>query len=213
MTFNELQKNYWQKDAAASKLTIDSDMLIREVKRNKEAFESTIFWRDFREVAVSIFMAGVFLYEAFASKDNIWVAGSLVVLAIACLFVAAFFIVDRRLQRKNEIRHTDPLLACIESSLAQVTHQIWLLKNVFWWYLLPFIAGISLYVLIDSWQAFKVLPAKYVLAGCLLGMLFVTLVFGGVYWLNQYTVRKNLIPRKDELKGMLKNITNDTKAM
>ena len=25
----------------------------------------------------------------------------------------------------------------MESSLAQVEHQIWLLRNVFWWYLLP----------------------------------------------------------------------------
>ena len=137
MTFNELQKNYWQKDAAASKLTIDSDMLIREVKRSKEAFESTIFWRDFREVAVSIVMVGVFLYGAFKSRDNIWIAGSLAVVAISMLFVAAFFIVDRRLQKKKDPRHTDPLLACIESSLTQINHQIWLLKNVFWWYLLP----------------------------------------------------------------------------
>ena len=91
MTFNELQKNYWQKDAAAAKLTIDSDMLIREVKRNKEAFESSLFWRDFHEVAVSIVMVGVFLHGAFKSKGNIWVAGSLVVVAIMCLYVAAFF--------------------------------------------------------------------------------------------------------------------------
>ena len=91
MTFNELQKNYWQKDAAASKLIIDSDMLIREVKRNKDAFESSIFWRDFREVAVSIIMVGVFLYGAFKSKDNMWVAGSLVVVAIMRRFMWPHF--------------------------------------------------------------------------------------------------------------------------
>ncbi len=90
MTFNELQKNYWQKDAAASKLTIDSDMLIREVKRNKDAFESTIFWRDFREVAVGLIMVGVFLYGAVKPKDNIWVAGSLVVVAISCFMWPPF---------------------------------------------------------------------------------------------------------------------------
>ena len=213
MTFNELQKNYWQKDTAASKLAIDSDMLIREVKRNKEAFESSIFWRDFREVAVGLIMAGVFLYFAVKSKDYIWVAGSLAVLAIMCLFVAAFFIVDRRLQRKNEIRHTDPLLACIESSLAQVNHQIWLLKNVFWWYLLPLGIGIALFFFVVNWQLFKVLPVKLVLSGCLFGILFVVLVFWGVYWLNQYAVRKGLIPRKDELETMLKNIANGDNAM
>lgn len=213
MTFNELQKNYWQKDATAAKLTIDSDMLIREVKRNKEAFESTIFWRDFREVAVSIIMVGVFLYGAFKSKDNIWVAGALVVVALACLYVAVFFLVDRRLQRKKEARHTDPLLACIESSLMQVNHQIWLLKNVFWWYLLPPGAGIALVFIAINVELFRVLPAKLVLPGCLFGMLFVVLIFVGVYWLNQFAVRKGLIPRKEELEAMLKNIANGDNTM
>ena len=152
MTFNELQKNYWQKDAAVAKLTIDSDMLIREVKRNKDAFESTIFWRDFREVAVGLIMAGVFLYCTFKSKDNMWVAGSFVVIAVSMLYVVAFFIVDRRLQRKKDARHTDPLLACIESSLTQVNHQIWLLKNVFWWYLLPPAVGLAMFFTVTTWD-------------------------------------------------------------
>ncbi|MGD0571577.1 MAG: hypothetical protein ABSB11_00995 [Sedimentisphaerales bacterium] len=213
MTFNELQKNYWQRDVAATKLTIDSDMLIKEVKRNKAAFESTIFWRDFREVAVSIVMVIVFLHSAFKSRDNIWVAGSLMVVAISMLYVAAFFIVDRHLQRKKDARHTDPLLACIESSLTQVNHQIWLLKNVFWWYLLPPGIGIALFFFVVGWQLFKVLPAKLVLPGGLLSALFVAFVFWGVYWLNQFAVRKGLIPRKEELGVMLRNLANGDSTM
>jgi len=213
MTFNELQKNYWQKVAAASKLVIDSDMLIREVKRNKDAFESSIFWRDFREVAIGLIMAGVFLRSASKSKDNIWIVGSLVVVAMACLYVAVFFLVDRRLQRKKEARHTDPLLACIESSLMQVNHQIWLLKNVFWWYLLPPGVGIALVFIAINVELFRVLPAKLVLPGCLSGTLFVVLIFLGVYWLNQYVVRKGLIPRKEELEAMLKNLANGGNTM
>lgn len=213
MTFNELQKNYWQKDAAAAKLTIDSDMLIREVKRNKGAFEASVFWRDFREVAVAVIMVGVFLHAAAKAKDNMWVAGALVIVAISMLYVAAFFLVDRRLQRKKDPRHTDPLLACIESSLMQVNHQIWLLKNVFWWYLLPPGIGIALFFFVVNWQLYKVLPAKFVLLGCLLSTLFVVLVFWGVYWLNQYAVRKGLIPRREELEAMLKNLANGDNAM
>jgi hypothetical protein len=208
MTFNELQKNYWQKDTAASKLTIDSDMLIREVKRNKDAFESTIFWRDFREVAVGLILAGVFLRNVFKPENNIWIAGSLVIVALACLYVAVFLIVDRHLQRKKEARHTDPLLTCIESSLMQVDHQIWLLKNVFWWYLLPPGVGIALVFIAINVELFKVLPVKLVLPGCLSGTLFVVLIFMGVYWLNQYAVRKGLIPRREELETLMKSIAN-----
>jgi hypothetical protein len=213
MTFNELQKNYWQRDVSASKLTIDSDMLIREVKRNKEAFESSIFWRDFREVAVSIVMVGWFLYSAIKSKDNIWIAGSLVVVAISMLYVAAFFVVDRRLQRKKEPIHANSLMACIESSLTQVNHQIWLLKNVFWWYLLPPAVGLAVFFSVTTWNLCKALPAGQVLPLFGLILLFVLLVFWGVYWLNQYGVRRELMPRKEELEQMLKSITNDNKTM
>jgi hypothetical protein len=213
MTFNELQKNYWQKDAAASKLTIDSDLLIREVKRNKDAFESTIFWRDFREVAVAVIMVGVFLYDAFKRAENMWIAGSYVILAITCLYVAAFFIIDRHLQRKKEPGHTESLLACIESSLRQVNHQIWLLKNVFWWYLLPPGAGVAMVLIAINCHLFSVLPAKLVLLECLFVALIVVLVFWGVYWLNQHAVRKDLKPRRDELESLLKNLANGNNAM
>jgi predicted Na+-dependent transporter len=213
MTFDELQKNYWQKDTAGSKLTIDSDMLIREVKRNKEAFESCVFWRDFREVAVAIILVVVFLYTAVKSKDNLWVAGSLVIVAIMCLYVAAFFLIDRHLQRKKKPRHTDPLLGCIESSLLQVNHQIWLLKNVFWWYLLPPGAGIFLFFIVVTWNVYKVLHSSHVLLMFGANLLFVTIVFWGGYWLNQYAVHKTLNPRRQELETMLKNLANNDNAM
>lgn len=212
MTFDELQKT-WQDSENRSKLTIESDMLLKEVKRNKESFESNIFWRDFREVAVATVMAGVFLYRAFKSEDNIWITGSYVVLAIMCLYVAAFFIIDRRLQRKKQVPHTEPLLGCIESSLMQVEHQIWLLKNVFWLYLLPLGAGIALFFIVVGWSLFKTLPAARVLSVCLVSMLLVVLVFWRIYWLNQHAVRKELIPRKQELETLLRNLANGNKVM
>lgn len=211
MTFDELQKT-WQKDAASSKLTIDSELLIREVKRNKEAFESSIFWRDFREVAVAIIMVGVFIYRAVKVNDKMWEAGSFVVLAVMCLYVAAFFPVDRHIQRKKVAKYTDSLRACIESSLTQVEHQIWLLKNVFWLYLLPLGAGIALFFIVVGWSLFKTLPAARVLSVCLVSMSLVVLVFWGVYRLNQHAVRKELIPRKQELETLLRNLVNGNEA-
>ena len=212
MTFNELQKT-WQKDAGDSRLTIDSDTLFREVRRNKESFESAIFWRDVREVAVAVVMVGVFLYRAFTAAENMWEAGSYVILAMTCLYVAAFFPIDRRIQRKKEANYTDPLQACIESSLTQVEHQIWLLKNVFWWYLLPPGAGIALFFIVVYWSLFKVLPAARVLSVCLVTTSLVVLVFWGVYWLNQRAVRKELIPRKQELESLLNNLANGNKTI
>jgi Flp pilus assembly protein TadB len=212
MTFNELQKT-WQKETTGPKLAIDSDLLLREVKRNKEAFDSAIFWRDFREVGTAVILVVVFLYGAFKSGERIWVAGSFVVLAITCLFVAVFFLVDRRLQKRKDPRHSDPLLACIESSLIKVNHQIWLLKNVFWWYLLPPGAGIALFFVVVTWNVYKVLHKSRVLLMFGANILIVALIFWGVYWLNQYVVRERLMPRKQELELLLNSLTNNCRTM
>ena len=140
MTFDELQKT-WQSQRASFKLTIDSDLLLREVKRNKRFFESAIFWRDVREVGVAFIMFLFFLY--FGLKMKIW---SLHATALLTLSVGVFMVVDRIVQKRKRPEPAGTLMGCIESSLAQVVHQIWLLKNVLWWYLLPLGVGIGIIV-------------------------------------------------------------------
>jgi hypothetical protein len=38
--------------------------------------------------------------------------------------------------------------------------------------------------------------------------LFVTLLYWGIYWLNQFAVRKSLEPRRQELKTLLTSLDN-----
>jgi hypothetical protein len=203
MTFNELQKTWW-KDAGSSKVTVDPDLLLREVKRNKEHFESTIFWRDVRETGVSFILAVFFLYQSM--KFNIW---SLYIPAMACVFVGVFMMIDRVIQKKKLPKLSDPLAGCIKISVVQVEHQIWLLRNVFWWYLLPFTIGISLFWGYEGWKARIGHPIGLIfIGGCFVGLI---VIYTGVYYLNQYAVRKELLPRKQELESLLKMLTNDSK--
>jgi hypothetical protein len=209
MTFDELQKT-WQKDAGISKLTIDSDLLLREVKRNKEHFESTIFWRDVREAGGSFVLAAFFLYQG--TKLNQW---SLYLPALACIFVGVFMVVDRFIQKGKLPKPSDPLAGCIKISLAQVEHQIWLLRNILWWYLLPFAIGISLFWGHVGWQVRNKGPTGLIFIGLIfIGGCFVGLIVlcTGVYYLNQYGVRKELMPRKVELESLLNSLTNDSRA-
>jgi hypothetical protein len=204
MTFNELQKT-WQKDTSSSKLTIDSDLLLREVKRNKEHFESTIFWRDVREAGGSFVLAVFFLYQGM--KFNLW---SLYLPALACIFVGVFMVIDRVIQKKKPPKPSDSLAGCIKISLAQVEHQIWLLRNVLWWYLLPFAIGIALFWGHVGWRVRNDSGAGLIfIGGCFVGLI---ILYTGVYYLNQYAVRKGLMPRKQELESLLKNLSNDNKV-
>ena len=205
MSFDQLQKA-WQSQENNFTLTIDSDSLLKEVKRNKEQFESAIFWRNVREIGVAILLAAFFLYDGI--KNNLW---PMCLLSVLCLWVGVFMAADRILQKRKQPKLSDTLLNCIKNSLVQINHQIWLLKNVLWWYLLPPGAGIAIflcYISLETIQDFNgkgSLIGLVVIIGC---FAFCCLVFWGIYLLNQRAVKKDLIHRKFELKELLSILEN-----
>jgi hypothetical protein len=50
-------------------------------------------------------------------------------------------------------RQRPSLRSSIERSLAQVEHQIWLLRNIFWWYLMPPGAAMTIWLAHFAWQS------------------------------------------------------------
>jgi hypothetical protein len=195
MSFEEMQKT-WQAQDANARVTINTDLLLKEVRRNQRQFWATIFWRDLREVIVAIGLTVYFSWQG-AHAGN-WTD---YLVAAACLFVAVFFIADRFNQRRKQLPPNHSLKGCVENSLAQVSHQIWLLKNVFWWYLLPLLVPLLISML---YPVFRGGPGH---AGPLIAAVAVIVgVFGFVYWVNQYAVRKSLHPRREELENLLASL-------
>jgi phosphoglycerol transferase MdoB-like AlkP superfamily enzyme len=195
MNFEDLQKA-WQSQDAGAQVTINADILLKEVRRNQQQFRATIFWRDVREVGVAFLLTLFFLHQGMRHHD--W-ADYLV--AFAGFGVGTFMVVDRLLQRRKQPVSNDSLKACIESSLLQVNHQIWLLKNIFWWYLLPFAAALGISICYSTWHARNSgFPA--VIVG-VISALFLALLYWGIYWLNQCAVRRALDPRRQELETLL----------
>ena len=199
MNFEDFQKA-WQAQNAGATVTINADALLKEVQRNRRNFGATIFWRDVREVAACLFMTVFFLSCGIRQRD--W---SLDFLALCCLAVGVFFVADRVIQhRKRPMKH-DSLQDCLAESLREVRHQIWLLKNIFWWYLLPILVGIGAVVGSKLWQQrHQVLTS--LLGAAVIYLLVYGLVYAGVYWLNQYAVRKHLEPRRQELEALLASL-------
>jgi CubicO group peptidase (beta-lactamase class C family) len=195
MNFEDLQKA-WQLQDASAKVTINTGALMKEVRRNQRQFRGTIFWRDVREVSVAAFLTWLFLHWGICDHD--W---SLCLVASGCFFVGAFIVVDRLIQHQRRPMMNDSLHGCIASSLHQVSHQIWLLKNVFWWYLLPIETGLGVFIAKQAWQQRHAeLP---VMVSLLFYALFCGVTCWGIYWLNQFAVRKDLEPRRQELEVLL----------
>jgi hypothetical protein len=198
MNFETLQKA-WQSQDPATKVTINADVLLKEVRRNQHHFWMTIFWRDAREVGVAAVLTWLFLHWAICDRQ--W---SFYLLSFACFGVGTFLLVDRWRQHGKRPVTNDALRSCLEASLLQVNHQIWLLKNILWWYLLPLAAAIGVSTGATIWQSRQ--AGFSVMIGWGVFALAGVLIYWGIYWLNQFAVRKNLEPRRQELETLLTSL-------
>src|SRR3990172_11428552 len=123
----------WQAHSSQTRITVDADLLLKEVQRNQYNFRATIFRRDVIEVGVGLLLLPYWFYKGITSS----LPWTWYLTVPALIWVIGFFLVDRRRHPQKPSDPSEPLLMCVENSLTQVEHQIWLLRNVFWWYLLP----------------------------------------------------------------------------
>ena len=141
----------WQTQSTQTRVTVDADLLRKEVQRNQRNFGSTILRRDVVEVGVGLLLLPYWIYQGLtASLPWTWWLG-----VPAIIFVVGYFIVDRIRHPQTPNDPSEPLVKCVTNSLTQVEHQIWLLRNVFWWYLMPFTIATSAFFTHTIWLASK----------------------------------------------------------
>lgn len=198
MNLEDFQKS-WQSQDAQSRISINADVLLNEVRRNQQQFWATIFWRDVREVGVAFLLTLFFSYHGLRHHD--WTD---FLVGFACFGVGAFMVIDRLLQRKKQPAQNDSIKACVQSSLHQVNHQIWLLKNILWNYLLPLAAALEISICVSAWHSRNNLIVA--LFGFVAPTLIVALLYWGIYRLNQFAVHKSLEPRRHELESLLASL-------
>lgn len=206
MNLEEFEKA-WRAQDTTKTISINADLLLCEVRRNQQQFRTTIFLRDLREVGVALLLVPVFIAMGIFLHN--WTN---FLVAAACLLVGGFILVDRARQRKNSPEPGGTLSSCVAASLAEVRHQIWLLRNILWWYLLPLFIPIVISMCWPKWRAegFRMnLDDLGLLLGAGGG---VALVYGFLYWLNQLAVKKQLQPREAELEKLLHELGTENIA-
>lgn len=194
----------WKTHSVQLKVTIDTDLLSKVVLESHEGFRSTIFWRDCREVGTALVMLPLWFYLGI-SKSLPWTWWLTIP---ALIWVAGFILVDRK---RHPQRTSDPgesLVFYVKEALGHVEHQIWLLRNVFWWYLLPFCISIMAFFLQVAWNSSRT-SWEFVLGAGFMGA-FLFIIYGATYLLNQYAVRKQLEPRRRDLLGLVRSLAEET---
>lgn len=197
----------WQAHSSQTRITIDTDLLLKEVQRSQRDFQCAIFYRDFREVVVAILMLPLWFYMGI-KMELPW---TWYLTVPAFVWMAGFMLVYRMRHKQDPDKPDDTLLHCVKRSLTEQEDQIWLLRNIFWWYLLPpsisilaFFAHVTWMDTEDWLDGLSRAPAF----GFLSAFLFALYYF--VYYLNQRYVRKQLEPRRRELLTLLANLGDES---
>lgn len=193
----------WQAQATQTRVTIDTDLLLKQLQRNQREFRATIFWRDFREIAIAGLLLPVWIYLGV----RLALPWTWYLTVPVLVWMAGFMLVYRMRHRQKPGQPDEPLVQCVERSLTEVDDQIWLLRNVFWWYLLPPGISIQAFLVQTIWLRFEVWFDA-------VGFAFVFAVFNAVYaflyWVNQYAVRSQLEPRRQELLTLRASLRDET---
>jgi len=126
----------------------------------------------------------------------------------ARVWMTGYMLADRMRHQRQSPEPSEPLRQRVESSIAQVEHQIWRLRDILWWYLRPPALSIMAFFGQVAWQARSGGWWTALVVG---GVVVVEVrVFAGVYWLNQDAVRSELVPRSQELEALLMSLKEET---
>jgi hypothetical protein len=201
--FDKLQKA-WQCQHASAKLTLnaDADVLLKEVRRNQQLWAMISWCENALEIGGGFLMTLFFSYLGL--RHAAWTPFRLpdwdfLLVAFACVGVGIFRLVDRIAQRRKQTTANNPLKTCIEASLNEVNHDIWLQRNVFWWSLLPFSTALAVCF---GYRSLLFHAPRFL---AFLVLFVIPLAWWG-YRLSQFTVRKVLEPRRQELETLLASL-------
>jgi len=202
MNLDDLKANWKQQQ---SKLADDQfDEIASRVAERSSWFEKTILRRDLIETAAAIFVAFGFGYPLVRHVDWPWLAR----LGMAIIIMGAVEIIvvmhwTRR--RGGRARYDSPLTEFCAVEIARVDRQIWLLRNVSWWYSGPIILGCCVFFFgilialpeLPTWAWFVALAIFF--AFLLLGWI--------IYRMNQQAVHTELLPLREELADTYESLT------
>lgn len=206
MTFDDELKSAWNAQPLPRQITMNADMLLQQLRRNKASLTSGILWGAVLMILGLVVMAFVFIGFSihWVRQGHPWEAMSgLFFLGIILLAIAAYTALDRFRQMRR-VSLSAPVLACAEEGLALVRHEIQLWGKVFWWYLLPLALGLE-----ASYLAFALTTEGVhglVSRSALAWLGTVVILTSAGWWFSRWYVHTYYEPQRQELEALLREL-------
>lgn len=183
------------KQAWQSSVEIAGAPPLEEVRKGANKFYCFVWWRNFIEYAACVIVIAAFSVYVFILPMPLQRVGS------AMIVVATFYVAWQLHRRASAVppeeAGTMPLYLFMRVQF--VRHRD-ALRSIFWWYLLPFVPGLSVLVA-GSLYAPDTHPDGPTWRDAV-GVTAMTLVFVVIWWLNQRVVRR-LQKHIDEIDALL----------
>jgi hypothetical protein len=207
MNLDDLKEPWKQRHSELMDSRVEE--LTARVLTRASAFEKTILRRDLIETAAA--MVVIVFFGLFMTQSSLpWVAR----LGIGLIILGAIEVVvvlhwTRR--RGGRTRHDLPLIDYCAAEITRIDRQIWLLRNVNWWYTGPLLLGACVFVFGLLFPVHDVLLPISLAAFVMFCVL--VLIFGWIaYRINQRAVRHELLPIREELATIFDSLRDNSPA-
>lgn len=170
-------KQMWAEMPAKEDIKLNHQKFIIDVNAATQKFDNKIKWRNIIEILAGIFVIAAFSKMFFTSENYIVKFGA------ALVVIAAFYIIYKLLKVQNSRKPNGLYLSLKEQLIhrqAYLKKEQQLLKNIFYWYMLPLL--IPLTIMTIGANGFSTYTLTY-LSSCA-GLSYF------IFWLNQWTAKK-----------------------
>jgi hypothetical protein len=191
---DELQR-LWGSENSPALTKKEREMTVERAQQKLETLDRSLRGREYREVLPAIVVAA--LYGAyFVMSSTLLAKLSAVVMVAVCLWIVAYVL--RYGRGPDAPRADEPLDEYRAGVAAKYDHQIRLLSNVKYWYVLPMWLGFVLYTLgLVEKHGWTPRPFDWwILGGA-------TAICGFTVWLNEVWGVRRLRKERDEITRML----------
>jgi hypothetical protein len=193
----------WQTQSSQTKVSIDADVLLKVVQRDQHSFRSVVKSSDYWGMGIAILMLPVWIYMG-VTKSSPWTW--YLTLPVLVWWVA-FPIVYRMRHPQKAAQPDEPLVDCVERSLAEVDEQIWYHSKSFWWSTSPLFVSVVIFAFHSAWLRSD---GWLDLLSNMDSVVFFLSFFSFLYFLSEKCGCKKYEPRRQELLTLLKSLSDET---
>lgn len=196
MNFEDLKSLLGDLDTEPVREEADLDAVRQKVMKSRRRFDL----RDIRETVACVLVFLIFWPIVFAGMPWMTRLGSLVC-CIGAVFIASSLYLGRR---RHRVLPELSVHEFLQAEIAHLDYQIRLLRNISWWYLAPCAVGYLMFV----WGLMPISEAVVASGGYFV-------LDRVICWLNQYAVKHDLMPQKEELVSVWQSLdeTGEVKSV